>query len=273
VARVFTGWTIDEPRQGGGFVYKPRLHEPGEKVVLGHKIKEKGEKEGIQVLEILAHHPSTARFISTELAQRFVSDDPPQSLIDAMSKTFLKTDGDLRAVLECMLRSPEFWAPEAYRARVKTPFEFVASSLRATNAEISDPQSLLTMLNKMGMPLYGMQPPTGYSTKAAVWVNSAALLDRMNFGLALATNRLPGTSFNLQQLLNDEPGTDTDPYQVQLKLEQVLIAGDISKQTHQTIEERIVDPQAMAQFGEPAHPVNVNVIAGLLLGSPEFQRK
>ena len=273
VARVFTGWTIDEPRQGGGFVYKSRLHEPGEKVVLGHKIKEGGENEGMQVLEILAHHPATAHFISTELARRFVSDDPPQSLLDAMSKTFLKTDGDIRAVLQTMLRSPEFWAPEAYRARVKTPFEFVVSSLRATQAEIADPQSLLATLNKMGMPLYGSQPPTGYSTKADVWVNSAALLDRMNFGLALATNKLPGTSFNLTQLLDGGPTADTDPYQVQLKLEQTLLSGDISRQTHQTIEERIVGPQAMAQFEDPAHPTNVNVIAGLLLGSPEFQRK
>jgi uncharacterized protein (DUF1800 family) len=273
VARVFTGWSIDEPRQGGGFVYKPRLHEPGEKKVLGHKIKDKGENEGVQVLEILAHHPSTARFISTELAQRFVSDDPPKSLIDAMSKTYLKTDGDIRAVLETMFDSQEFWAPEAYRARVKTPFEFVASSLRATNAEITDPQSLLAALNKMGMPLYGMQPPTGYSTRADVWVNSAALLDRMNFGLALAANRLPGTTFNLGQLLNDESVADADPYQVQLKLEQMLLAGGISKQTHETIEERIVTPQAMTQFEYPSHPADVNVIAGLLLGSPEFQRK
>jgi uncharacterized protein (DUF1800 family) len=273
VARVFTGWTIDELRQGGAFVYKPRLHELGEKKVLGHKIKEKGEDEGVQVLEILAHHPSTARFISTELAQRFVSDDPPKSLIDAMAKTFLKTDGDLRAVLEYMFRSPEFWSPEAYRARVKTPFEFIVSSLRATQAEINDPQSLLATLNKMGMPLYGMQPPTGYSTRADVWVNSAALLDRMNFGLALAANRLPGTIFNLGQLLNGEAVADGDPYQVQLKLEQTLIPGDISKQTHETIEERIVTPQAMAQFEYPSHPANVSVIAGLLLGSPEFQRK
>jgi uncharacterized protein (DUF1800 family) len=273
VARVFTGWTIDEPNRGGGFDYKPRLHEPGQKVVLGHKIKEGGENEGMQVLAILARHPSTARFVSTKLAQRFVSDDPPQSLIDAMAKTFLKTDGDLRAVLETMFRSPEFWAPEAYRARVKTPFEFVVSSLRATQAEITDPQPLLATLNKMGMSLYGMQPPTGYSTKADVWVNSSALLDRMNFGLALSTNRLPGTSFDLAQLLKDTPLTDADPYQVQVKLEQTLVPGDISKQTHQTIEERIVTPQALAQFEDPGHTANVNVIAGLLLGSPEFQRK
>ncbi len=273
VARVFTGWTIDEPRDGGGFVYKPRLHEPGGKIVLGHKIKDKGENEGIQVFEILAHHPSTARFISTKLAERFVSDTPPKPLIDSMSKTFLKTDGDIRAVLETMFHSQEFWAPEAYRARVKTPFEFVVSSLRATDTEISDPQSLLATLNKMGMPLYGMQPPTGYSTNAEVWVNSAALLDRMNFGLALATNRLLGTSFSLAQLLGSEPGIDPDPYQVQLQLEQTLIPGDISKQTHQTIEEHISAAQATAQLQNPSRPANVNVIAGLLLGSPEFQRK
>ena len=273
VARVFTGWTMGEPNQGGGFTYKPRLHEPGEKVVLGHKIKEGGEKEGLEVLGILAHHPSTARFISTELAQRFVSDDPPQSLIDAMAKTFLKTDGDLRAVLEVMFDAPEFWAPEAYRARVKTPFEFVVSSLRATQAEVTDPQPLLATLNKMGMPLYGMQPPTGYSTKADVWVNSAALLDRMNFGVVLSTNRMPGTSFDLAQLLKDTPVSDADPYQVQLKLEQALVPGGISKQTHQTIEERIVTPQAMAEFEDPGRQANVSVIAGLLLGSPEFQRK
>jgi uncharacterized protein (DUF1800 family) len=273
VARVFTGWTIDQPNQGGGFIYRPRLHEPGQKVVLGHKINESGENEGMQVLDMLAHHPSTARFVSTELAQRFVSDDPPQKLIEAMSKTFLKTDGDIRAVLETMFRSPEFWAPEAYRVRVKTPFEFVASSLRATQAEVTDPQPLLGMLNKMGMPLYGMQPPTGYSTKADVWVNSAALLDRMNFALALVTNHLPGTSFDLAQLLKDTPASDADPYQVQLKLEQTLVPGDISQQTHQTIEQRITTPQAMAQFEDPGRPANVNVIAGLLLGSPEFQRK
>jgi len=273
VARVFTGWTIEEPRQGDGFVYKPRLHEPGEKIVLGHKIKDSGESEGREVLEILAHHPSTARFISTELAQRLVSDDPPKSLIDAMSKTFLKTDGDIRAVLETMFHSPEFWAPEAYRARVKTPFEFVVSALRATQADIGDPQPLLGTLNKMGMQLYGAQPPTGYSTKADVWVNSAALLDRMNFGLALAANRLPGTTFDLARLLNGAAMADADPFQVQLELEQALVPGDISKQTHETIESQIVDPQATAQSKDPSHPANVNVIAGLLLGSPEFQRK
>jgi uncharacterized protein (DUF1800 family) len=323
VARVFTGWTLDQPQQSGGFIFRPRLHEPGDKSVLGHRIKEGGEGEGLQVLKLLAGQPATARFISTELAQRFVSDNPPQALIDAMSKTFLKSDGDIREVLVTMFRSPEFWAPEAYRARVKTPFEFVASSLRATQAQIVDPQPLLLTLNKMGQQMYGCQPPPGYSTKSEVWVNSAALLDRMNFGLALATNKIPGTMFDLAQLVSSASGpsllaansslksapTDSgtngsaaakpirggtpatgavppaatglastqgeamDPYRVQLKLEEALLAGDVSKQTHDTIEERIVSPQVVAGGQDSNHLPNVNIIAGLLLGSPEFQRK
>ena len=276
VARVFTGWTIDEPQRGGGFIYRPRLHEPGPKTVLGHRIKEDGEDEGLQVLNILAHQPATARFISTELAQRFVSDNPPQSLVNAMAKTFLKSDGDIREVLRTMFRSPEFWTPDVYRARVKTPFEFVASSLRATEAEVTDPQPLLGTLNRMGEPLYGCQPPTGYSTKSGVWVNSAALLDRMNFGLALTANKLQGTSFDVAQLMSAPatlPVADSDPYEAQLQLEQALLAGNISQQTHDTIERQIVAPETAAEAQPGNHPPNINVIAGLLLGSPEFQRK
>ena len=275
VARVFTGWTLSEPREGGGYVFRPRLHDPGKKIVLGHTIKENGEKEGLQVLDLLANQPATARFISTELAQRFVSDNPPASLVDAMSKTFLKTDGDLREVMRAMFRSQEFWAPETYDARVKTPLEFVASALRATETDIADPQPLLATLNKMGMPLYGMQPPTGYSTKADVWVNSAALLDRMNFGLALSTNRLPGLTFDVAKMGLAARGDETngDIYRTQSQLEQVLLSGQVSKSTHDAIEHQVVSPSAPLPGATPAHGANVNVVAGLLLGSPEFQRK
>jgi uncharacterized protein (DUF1800 family) len=257
VARVFTGWTLQDPRDGGGFVFKPRLHEPGTKTVLGHKIKDNGEKEGYEVLNLLAHSPATARFISTKLATRFVSDDPPPSLIDAMSKTFLKSDGDMREVLRTMFRSPEFWAPAAYNAKVKTPLEFVASSLRATQADVSDPQPLIGVLNQMGMPLYGMQPPTGYSTKADTWVNSAALLARMNFALGLMNDQVYGTSVHLATL-----AVADDPYQAQVKLEQLLLNGEVSPQTHRTIEDKMSNGHAKA-----------NTIAALLLGSPEFQRR
>src|SRR5262249_45611022 len=138
VAKVFTGWTLEQPLKGGGFKFDEQLHEPGNKVVLGHKIKERGEKEGYEVLHILARQPSTAKFISTKVAMRFISDHPSPALVDRMAKTYLKKDGNIREVLRTMLESPEFWAPETYRAKVKTPLEFTVSALRATNADVSD---------------------------------------------------------------------------------------------------------------------------------------
>jgi uncharacterized protein (DUF1800 family) len=224
VARVFTGWTLQEPRDGGGFVFKPKLHEPGTKTVLGHKIKENGEKEGLQVLDILGHHPSTAHFISLKLAKRFVADDPPPALLDAMAKTFRKTDGDLREVMRTMLQSQEFWASKSYRAKVKTPLEYVVSALRATDADVTETQPLLNQLNTMGMPIYGMQPPTGYSMSAETWINSAALLDRMNFALSLANNKIGGTHFDVTKLLPEQAPVDPsgqagDPYASQARLE------------------------------------------------------
>jgi uncharacterized protein (DUF1800 family) len=269
VARVFTGWTLQDPREGGGFVFKEKLHEPGSKTVLNHKIKENGEKEGLQVLDILAHHPSTAHFISLKLAQRFVADDPPPALIDQMAATFRKTDGDLREVMRTMLKSSQFWAPENYRAKVKTPFEFVVSALRATDSDVTETQPLLRTLNSMGMPLYGMQPPTGYSTKSDVWVNSAALLDRMNFALSLVNNRIPGTSFDPGKLLPYSQDLQADdPYVAQVQLEELLLSGSVSPQTHQTIEHEVFDANGTAS---PRPGPNVTV--ALLLGSPEFQRR
>ena len=271
VARVFTGWTLQDPREGGGFVFKPRLHEPGDKIVLGHKIKQGGENEGMEVLDILAHSPATARFISTKLAERFVSDNPPPSLVDAMSKTFLRTDGDLREVMRTMFRSAEFWAPASYKAKVKTPLEFAISSLRATEAEVTDPRPLMFVLGQMGMPLYGMQPPTGYSTKAEEWVSSAALLARMNFALGLTGNKIYGISFDLAKLTHSPPGVPGgyDCYQTQVKLEQALLNGEVSAQTHKTIEDKISTPCDQAGA---AQANSLNAIAALLLGSPEFQR-
>jgi uncharacterized protein (DUF1800 family) len=273
VARVFTGWTLQDPRDGGGFVFKEKLHEPGTKTVLGHKIKENGEKEGLQVLQILAHHPSTAHFLSLELAQRFVSDDPPPQLVDQMAKTFLKTNGDLREVMRTMLSSPLFWAPETYRAKVKTPFEFVVSSLRATDADITETAPLLQKLNAMGMPIYGMQPPTGYSTKAETWVNSSALLDRMNFALALVNNKIPGTHFDPAALLPNttQPIASADPVALQARLEQVLLSGEVSAQTHTTISHQ-AEGAGESKVTSAPNTLSTNTVA-LLLGSPEFQRR
>jgi uncharacterized protein (DUF1800 family) len=256
VARVLTGWTVKQPREGGGFTFEERMHEPGVKHVLGHRIKSNGEKEGREVLHILARHPSTARFISTKLAMRFVSDDPPPALIDRMTQTFLKKGGDIREVLKTMFNSPEFWAPESYRAKVKTPLEFVVSAVRASGAEVSDALPLARQLQTMGMQLYGMQPPTGYSMKAETWVNSSALLGRMNFSLALSAGKLKGVQVDSSHIL-DAGG---DPQTTLATLESSLLAGDVSRQTHDTIVNQM-------------QPNNKNTIAGLLLGSPEFQRR
>jgi uncharacterized protein (DUF1800 family) len=193
VARCFTGWTIQDPRKGGAFFYNDNLHDKGEKVVLGHVIPAGGGMEdGQKVLDILATHPSTAKFICTELAQRFVADNPPQSLIDKMSKTFLDTGGDIRQVMKAMLDSKEFWSQGAYRAKVKTPFEMVASSVRALNANVTDAWALANQVGNLGEPLYRKQEPTGYSNLNSEWVNSAALLGRMNFAVQLTQNRVTG---------------------------------------------------------------------------------
>jgi uncharacterized protein (DUF1800 family) len=272
LARVLTGWTISEPRRGGGYDFNDRMHEPGEKIVLGKKFKDHGEKEGEDALKMLAHEPATAHFISTRLAMRFVSDEPPAALVDRMAETFLKSDGDIKAVLKTMFQSPEFWAPEAYRAKVKTPFEFVVSSLRATGAQIDTPVAVIQQLNKMGEPLYGAQPPTGYSMKAETWVNSSALLNRMNYALALGTGKLPGVQSDSQQVLGADGPQDAQS--VQARFEASLLNGDLSKQTHDTISSRMNDPEVTGRkLDDAPRPVQAGVIAGLILGSPEFQRR
>jgi len=273
VAKVFTGWTIKQPRQGGGFEFNQRLHEPGPKYVLGKVIKEHGEKEGEQVLNMLAKSPKTAHFISLKLAQRFVSDDPPPTLVDSMAATFLKKDGDIREVLRTLFQSPEFWSPEAYRAKVKTPLEFVVSAVRASGVDVENGMPLVQNLNRMGMPLYGAQPPTGYSMKAETWVNSAALLSRMNFALALGTGGMRGLRFDAGRIL---PGGQApqDPTGALAVLEASLLAGDVSRNTHDTILKQMDNPQVTGmRTDDAARPPNLGVLAGLLMGSPEFQRR
>jgi uncharacterized protein (DUF1800 family) len=273
VARVFSGWTLKQPKQGGGFTFEERMHEPGGKTVLGHRIKAKGEKEGLEVLHILAHHPAAAKFISTKLATRFVSDNPPSTLVERLTQTFLKKDGDIRQVLATLFYSPEFWAPDAYHAKVKTPLEFVVSAVRASGAEIEDALPLARQLQALGMPLYGMQPPTGYSTQSNAWVNSSALLGRMNFALALTSGKMKGVQVDAERLVaaSSTPG---DALGTLALLETRLLAGDVSKQTHETISAQLEDPRiSQRKLDDAARTPNVNMIAGLLLGSPEFQRK
>jgi uncharacterized protein (DUF1800 family) len=270
LARVLTGWTLEEPRQGGGFVFREPRHEPGDKTVLGHTFHESGEREGEAALEMLSRQPATARFISTKLAQRFVSDTPPPALVDAMAKTFLESDGDIKAVMRTMLGAPEFWEKSAYRAKVKTPLEFTVSAIRATGADLQRTQSVADALNRMGMPLYGAQPPTGYSMREESWVNSGALLSRMNFALALGTGKLAGVRMDAAALA----GGGASAEDVLRTLEQTLLAGEVSAQTHETIARQMNDPLMTGRkLDDPPRPVNQGAVAGLILGSPEFQRR
>ncbi|HUK48284.1 MAG TPA: DUF1800 domain-containing protein [Terriglobales bacterium] len=272
VAKVFTGWTLKEPRQGGGFFFDERKHEPGTKIVLGHKIKENGEDEGREVLRILARNPATAKFVCNKLAMRFVADNPPPALVDRMAKAFLKKNGDIREVLRTMLASPEFWSQDAYRAKVKTPLEFVVSSLRATDAQVDDALPLVRQLQALGMPLYGAQPPTGYSMKAEAWVSSAGLLGRMNFAVRVASGRVRGVQ--IEPPSENAAPDFSDPDRILTSLESSLLEGDVSKQTHETIAAQLNDPQiSQRRLDDPVRSPDVAMIEGLLLGSPEFQRR
>ncbi len=254
VARCFTGWTIKAPRMGGGFDYNDKVHDKGEKVVLGVTIPAGGGKEdGERVLDILARHPSTARFISRKLAVRFVADQPPQALVDRMAAVFTKTGGDLRAVMKTMLDSKEFWSQGAYRAKVKTPFEMIVSAVRAVNADVTYAFPLANQIAQLGQPLYRKVEPTGYSSANAEWVNSSALLARMNFALALAQNRIPGVRV-------DTSHSGADPEQVA----KAVLFEDVSAQTRAAIE------KALAENKKPVTPA---LLTGLVLGSPDFQRR
>jgi uncharacterized protein (DUF1800 family) len=293
VARVLTGWTVDRQQRGGDFVFNPNRHEPGTKKVLGQKIKENGEMEGRELLHMLATRPATAHFISRELAIRFVSDDPPQTLVDRMAKSYLASSGDMTQVMKTLFHSPEFWAASDYRAKVKTPIEFIVSAARAGNADVENFQPLVNALRQMGMPLYGCVPPTGYKWEAAEWVSTGSLVDRMNLALNLAANRLPGITVTwLPQSddTNTAAGSQTpSPEAEEARLEPLLVAGGVSETTRSAALQQF-EAQA-AQNSVSVFPVSTTgrpvnrgkaanalerqdqLLAGLLIGSPEFQRR
>ncbi len=251
VARCFTGWTIRQPQQAGTFDFNPRLHDTGEKHVLGETIPAGGGmSDGVRVIEILAHHPATARFISRSLAVRFVSDNPPETLITKMAKTFTSTDGDLLEVMKTLVRSPEFRDPATFGSKVKSPLELIASAIRAVNGDIDYSQALSDQLRQLGEPLYRKMEPTGYSNSGADWLNSASLLARMNFSLALVQNKIRGVT--------TEPVHDGEPASI---AEAILFAPP-SSATLSAIQAGL----------DPGKPQAVQV-AGLVLGSPEFQHR
>ena len=272
MAECLSGWTIHEPRKDPQFFFDEKIHDQGKKVVMGRTFNYSGEKDGEEALKMLASHPATAHFISNELALDFVSDNPPAPLVDRMAKRFTATNGDIRAVLRTMIYSPEFWSREAFRSKVKTPFELVASTSRALNAESAISLPLTQWVARMGEPLYLCQPPTGYSDKAETWVNTGALLNRLNFALAFAGDKMGGAKVDLNTMLGDE--ASKDPSAALARSIQIFLDGQISPSTQETLEARLKDPQILqARLGDPVKQVNEGLIVGLVLGTPEFQRR
>jgi uncharacterized protein (DUF1800 family) len=275
VARAFTGWSIEKPKQDATFKFDDKLHDPDPKVVLGKKIHAGGMKDGEQVIELLAKNPNTAKFISTKLARRFVSDNPPPALVARMAKEFHSSDGDIRAVMKTMIYSPEFWSRDAYRAKVKTPFELVVSTARALGTDVDTPMPLVQWTGRIGEPLYQCQPPTGYSDKADAWVNTGALLNRLNYSLALASNKVRGSRSDTASLLGvDDVGSGGNAKAALDRAVQLFLGGQTSPTTVETLQKQLDSPQILqAKLDDPIKRVDLGVVAGLVLGAPEFQRR
>jgi uncharacterized protein (DUF1800 family) len=329
IARAFTGWTITDPRgyrnaanvtgqndqrmerqarqmglpentESGKFVFNPRVHDNGEKFILGQKVKEGGVNDGLKVIDILANHPSTAKFIARKLAVKFVNDNPSEALVSRVAGAFTKSNGDIKSTLRALFNDPEFFAPENYRAKIKTPFEVVVSGIRTIGAETNG-LAIQQMLAKMGEPLYGYQAPTGFPDTAEDWVNTGALLERMNFSVALAANRIPGTRADLTKLASTtaERSKLLDNYLA------AVLNGEVSEATKATLLKQLDQPlmepsmgadnsmamenasmqrpngQQGGQRGQnqqarllpPTGNPEVFKVVGLILGSPEFQRQ
>ncbi len=330
VAKAFTGWTIFDPRgyrksagkmimgnsedrqlarqarnfgispktESGTFIFVNRLHDKNTKTVLGQKVNEGGIKDGLKVIDILVSHPSTAKFIARKLAVKFVNDKPSEALVNRVAKAFQKSNGDIKTTLRVLFSDKEFYAPENYRAKIKTPFELMVSSLRALDAQTSGSRGLVGLLNRMGEPLYGYQAPTGYPDTAEDWVNTGALLERMNFAVALASNRIPKTNVNLSKFSASSKNAI-----LQKSIDSIL-HGEVSDATKSSLLKQMAQPLPKVNLTagnrmrendeienfdvmqnrrgrnrnrnslrEPSGDPEVFKIVGLILGSPEFQRQ
>jgi uncharacterized protein (DUF1800 family) len=308
VARALTGWTFN--RQTGEFVFNPNIHDAGEKVILGQKFPAgHGEDEGERVLDILARSPATAHFITTKLARHFVSDDPPKALVDRCAGTFSKSDGDIRETMRCIITSPEFFSRAAYRAKVKTPFELVASALRAVGAQPDTTPRTAQIVARLGQPIFGRQTPDGWPDHGDAWMNTGAILNRINFGLSLAAGQIPGAR------LDNWPAFDT--LRAEPRAQQVdgviksMLGGQASTETREVLmsgdnplanaQPAAPDTASMADatgggragrkagglppklgggrggqvpgFGRPVNLQGLPQVVGLALGAPEFQRR
>lgn len=269
LARVLTGWSSAPPEEGGGFLFRPALHDVCPKTVLGHRLPEGGGlAEGEEVLALLAEHPSTARHIAFKLCRRFIADDPPATMVSRVAARFLETGGNLRETVRAILESPEFFDPLFYRAKVKSPFEYVVSAIRALGSSTDGGVPVAREIALAGEPLYSCAPPTGYADVAAAWINTGTMLARWNFSTALAGNRIPGTEVDLARLL--PPAARADPRLALEALAQLFFAGDLTEETRRVVVECVLEPDPPPGA---AIPSRITLLGAVLLGSPEFQRR
>jgi len=270
-ARAFTGWTVEKPRENGTFVFRPALHDAGEKVFLGHTLKpNRGIEDGEQVLDIVATQPATARFIAAKLVRRFVSDSAPPALVDRVAETFTRSDGDIRECLRTIFTSPEFFSRAAYKAKVKSPFELVVSALRVVGARADSTPRTAQMVAKLGQPLYGHLAPNGYPERGDAWINTGAILARINFGLVVAAGRVPGAS---RAEWTDGAELAALPRTAQVDgVIRSILGGEASPDTRKVLESG-VNPMASDSTSAATQLNGFENMVGLALGAPEFQRR
>jgi uncharacterized protein (DUF1800 family) len=272
VARALTGWSIDPA--AGAFVFRPAIHDSEEKLVLGNRLRAgRGIEDGEEVLDIIARHPATARHIARKLVVRFVSDSPPPSLVARAAETFRRTDGDIREVLRTIVTSPEFFSRAAYRAKVKSPFELVTSALRTMNADPDATPQTARIVAQLGQPIFGRQTPDGWPETSSEWMNAGAILNRINFGFAIAAGRVPGVTLDRWPLTASLANATRD---AQLEgVVRAVLGGEASPESW-TILRSGENPLANGGSNDGVEPVRLAGLAqvlGLALGAPEFQRK
>jgi uncharacterized protein (DUF1800 family) len=270
-ARCLTGWSVDRPQKAAVYVFHTRAHDEGEKVVLGQRFPAGGgEADGEKLLDMLARQPATARFLSLELARFFVSDDPPPALVDRMARAYLESDGNLSSVYRVLFRSEEFWSQAAYRAKVKSPLILAVSAVRALDGHVDYAGALAGEIGKMGEPLYQCQPPTGYRDEAQAWVNTGALVTRLSFGLRLASGKVGGVHGHFLPLSAGRMSADPSVFIERAGLE--LLHGDLTPPTREVLLLEFAPEQRAMPDGE-VRPLDTGKLAGLIIGSPEFQRR
>ncbi len=269
VARCFTGWGIEKPRQVGTFAFHPLAHDTGEKHLLGTTVAAGGGMDdGERVLDLLAAHPSTAHFLARKLAQKFVADEPPPALVERLAETYLKTHGDLSQVYLALFQSPEFWSEQAFHAKTKTPLEFAVSAVRALGGNTYGDGPLVKAVDAMGEQLYRAQPPTGWPEVATPWVNAGALVTRINFALALTAGRIPGTQVGLPpEAPGASPSASVDA------LARAVLHVPLSETTRATLLRALGQGENDVMPDGERRPMDSAKLAGLLLGSPEFQKQ